>query len=70
MERSVHLHGPSRLTVVNYFSIITIVMHIMTAVKESHVSRINPRVTYQPQCPRLLNDVNDYFSADQHYECW
>ena len=32
-------------------------MHIMTAVKESHVSRIS-LVTYQPQRIRLLNDIN------------
>ena len=35
MERSVHLHGPSRLPVVNYFSIMTVAKHIMAAVKES-----------------------------------
>ena len=52
VERSVHLHGPSRLPVVNYFSIMTVAMHIMTAVKESHVFRINPCVTYPPQRPR------------------
>ena len=51
VERSIHLHGPSRLPVVNYFS-------IMTAVKESHVFRINPCVIYQPQRTRLLSDVN------------
>jgi hypothetical protein len=30
-------------------------------------------VTYQPQRTRLLSDamsLEDYFSADQHYECW
>ena len=32
-ERSVYL--PSRLPLVNYFSIITVANHIMTAVKES-----------------------------------
>ena len=58
VERSVHLHGPSRLPVVNYFSIMTVAMHIMTAVKESHMFRINPRVTYPPQRTRLLSDVN------------
>ena len=50
VECSVHLHGPSRLPVVNYFSIMTVAMHIMTAVKES-------LVTYQPQHTRLLSDV-------------
>ena len=40
VERSVHLYGPSRLPVVNYFSIMTVAKPIMTAVKESHVSRI------------------------------
>ena len=58
VERSVHLHGPSRLPVVNYFAIMTVAKHIMTAVKESHVFRINPRVTYPPQRTRLLSDVN------------
>ena len=43
-ERSVHLHGPSRLPVVNYFSIITIAKHIMEYIKESHVSPITPQV--------------------------
>ena len=33
-------------------------MHIMTAIKESHVFRINPRAIYQPQRTRLLSDVN------------
>ena len=46
VERSVHLHGPSRLQVVNYFSIMPIAMHIMTAVKESHVFRITPQVVW------------------------
>ena len=58
VERSVHLHGPSRLPVVNYFSIMTVAMHIMAAVKESHVFHINPCVTYQPQRTRLLSNVN------------
>ena len=35
VERSVHLHGPSRLPAVNSLLIITIAMHRMTAVKES-----------------------------------
>ena len=35
VKRSVSLHGPSQLPVVNYFSIMTVAMHIMTAVKES-----------------------------------
>ena len=30
VERSIHLHGPSRLPVVNYFSIMTVAMHIIT----------------------------------------
>ena len=73
VEHSVHLHGPSRL--VNYFSIMTVAKHIMTAVNESHVSLYHSAsslVTYQPQHLLLLSDVNvaDYFSADQHYECW
>ena len=49
VERSVHL--------VNYFSMMTVAMHIMTAVKESCVFRINPCLTYQPQCTRLLSNV-------------
>ena len=52
VECSVHLHGPSRLSAVNYFSIMTVAQHIMTAVMKSGL------VTYQPQRIRLLNDVN------------
>ena len=37
VECSVHLRMPSRRQVVNYFSIMTVAKHIMTAVKESHV---------------------------------
>ena len=47
VERSVHWHGPSRLPVVNYFSIMTVTKHIMTAAKEGgviHVFRITPQV--------------------------
>ena len=33
-------------------------MHIITAVKESHVFHINPHVTYQPQRTQLLSNVN------------
>ena len=65
MERSVHLHGPSRLPVVNYFSIMTVAKHIMTvakhimtAVKKGgviHVFRITPQVV---QPTRLPSDVN------------
>ena len=33
VECTVHLHGPSRLPV-NYFQIITVAKHIMTAVKD------------------------------------
>ena len=60
----VHLHGPSCLPVVNYFSIMTVATHIMTAVKESgffsHLSyqSASSPVTYQPQRIRLLSDVN------------
>ena len=46
VERFVHLHGPSRLPVVNYFSIMTVAKH-MTAVKESgviHIFCITPQV--------------------------
>ena len=53
--RSVHLHGPSRLLVVNYFLIMT----------ESHVFCINICVTYQPQRP-TSKSLADYFPADQH----
>ena len=52
VERSVHLHGPSRLPVVNCFSIMTVAMHIMTTVKVTHVFRINLCVTYPPQRTR------------------
>ena len=31
VERSVHLHGPSRLPMVNYFSIMTVAKNIMSA---------------------------------------
>ena len=44
VERSIHLRGPSRLPVVNNFSRMTVVMHIMTAVKERHVSRMTAQV--------------------------
>ena len=47
VERSIHFHGPSRLPVVNYFSIMTIAKHIISTVKESggiHVFRITPQV--------------------------
>ena len=43
VEHSVHLHGPYRLPVVNYFSIMC--------------SSSSP-VTYQPQRIWLLSDVN------------
>ena len=43
VERSVHLHGPSRLPVVNYVSILTVAMHIMTAVKRKVTSLISLR---------------------------
>ena len=46
----------------DYFSIMTIVMHIKTAVKESRVFRINPRLTYPPQCPTSTS-LADYFAA-------
>ena len=49
VECSIHLHGPSRLPAVNYFSIMTVAKHIM-AVKESgfflpliHVFRFTPQ---------------------------
>ena len=45
-ERSVHLHGPSKLPAVNFFW-KHIAKHTMTAVKESGffaVSRITPQV--------------------------
>ena len=58
VERSVHMRGLSRLRVMNYFSIMTVAMYIITAVKESHVFCINPCVTYPPQRTRLLSDVN------------
>ena len=41
VERSIHLHGPSRLPVVNF--LVTVAKHMMTTVKESgviHVFRI------------------------------
>ena len=40
--------------------IMTVAMHIMTAVKESHISHHSGSspVTYQPQRTRLLSDVN------------
>ena len=42
VERSVHWHGPSRLPVVNYFSIMAVAKDIMTAVKESgFISRLS-----------------------------
>ena len=42
-------------------------MHIMTAVKESDVFRINPCVTYPPQRTRLLSDVNVFGGL---FLCW
>ena len=42
---------------------------IMTAVKESHTLRINPRVTYPPQCPRLLSDVNVFGRLHRDTPC-
>ena len=48
---SVHLHGPSWLPVVNYFSIMTVAKHIITAVKESgffHFFCITPHVASTP----------------------
>ena len=51
VEHSVHLHGPSRLPVVNYFSIMTVAMH--TAVKESHVSHITTWVVLQSEARHL-----------------
>ena len=47
VERSIHFHRLSRLPVVNYFLIMIVANHIMTAVKESgliHVFRITPQV--------------------------
>ena len=52
VERSVHLHGPDRLLVVNHFSIMTVAQHIMT-----YHSASSP-ITYQPRPIRLLSDVN------------
>ena len=52
---------------VNYGSIMTVAMHIMTVAMESHVFRINPRVTYPPQRPRLLSDVNVFGGL---FLCW
>ena len=57
VEHSVHFHGPSHETTsCGYFLIMTIAMHIMTAVKESGFFFTGP-VTYQPQCIRLLSDL-------------
>ena len=71
VQRSVHLHGPSRLPAVDYSSIMTVAKHMMAAVKESGFffasdscllchSTSSP-VTYQPQCTRLLSDVKVFF---------
>ena len=59
-KSSVHLHGTSRLQVVNYFSIMTVAKHIMTAAKESGLlyHHASSPVIYQPQRIRLLSDVN------------
>ena len=67
VECSVHLHGPSRLPVVNCFSIMTVAMHIMTTVKVTRVFRINLCVTYPPQRTRLLSDVNVFGGQ---FLCW
>ena len=64
VEHSIHLHWPSRLPVVNYFSIMTESSscyayndHCQGKSRLSYHFASSP-VTYQPQRTLLLSDVN------------
>ena len=46
VERSIHLHGPSRLPAVNYFLIMTVDKHITTAVRKVDVYASDACLSY------------------------